>query len=230
MRRVIPHIFTLSGLLSGMCGFVALLQQGYEVVFYWVCVAAGFDVLDGALARGLKVTSVGGKYLDSLADMVCFGALPACWLYFFILEQDSGATVPAYLALGFAPAAALRLMNFMQCPTARDFKGLPVPAAALFLLSLSFLPDSVFRLVAEPAWWLLGIGGGVALLMLSTLPLIGMKFSHYGWYGNESRYLLLLLAVICAVWLQQGLFLGLIPSYILLSLLVFFTKKNRASS
>ncbi len=41
----------------------------------------GFDFLDGFAARMLKAYSETGKQLDSLADMVTFGVLPAVFIY-----------------------------------------------------------------------------------------------------------------------------------------------------
>ena len=225
MRSAVPYVLTVCGLLSGMCGFVALQSNDFEAVFYWVVAAAAFDLLDGAAARALGVASEAGKLLDALSDVVCFGALPALWLHKFILAEAPTATLEAYAALLFAAAAALRLMTFLQQADTHSFKGLPVPGAAVFMLSLCFLPKTVLHLTSSPGLWLLLIGWGLCAMMLSSLPLIAMKFVHLRWKGNEARYLLLGLAIGLALWLQQLLFLVLIPAYLLLSLLVYMLKR-----
>ena len=229
MRALVPYILTICGLLSGMCGFVELVEKNFEATFYWVLVAAIFDLLDGAVARALGVVSEGGKVLDSLTDSICFGALPALWLYYFILDKAPEAELLAYGTLGLAVAALLRLMRFTIRSSSTHFKGLPTPAAALFVLSLCFLPTKFFEATTFPAIWLLLFGWIVSVLMLSSIPLISMKFAHLRWQSNSARYLLLLLALCLLPWLQQRLFLVLIPIYILVSVATFLLKRKDTS-
>ena len=77
----LPNSLTLMNLLCGSAA-IMLASQGYLVhAAILVMVGAFFDLIDGAVARALKVQSEVGKQLDSLADLVSFGVAPAFLLY-----------------------------------------------------------------------------------------------------------------------------------------------------
>ena len=219
LRVSLPDVLTLCGLMSGLYGLVAVWERDFERGFYAVCVAAVFDVLDGAVARALGISSERGKMLDSLADLVCFGVLPALWLYVFVFDLDASAGVWAYGALLVVPVVALRLVFFMLSAESGHFSGLPCPGAALFLTSICFLPESLWG--SAPAWGLLLVSGLVSFLMLYPLPCVSMKFTHYRWKTNELRYLLIAVGIGSAFVLHQRLFLVLIPVYVALALYLY---------
>ena len=234
LLRALPNACTLAALMAGMVGFTTLLAEGAtHAVFYWIVLAAGLDVLDGALARALGVSSQGGKYLDALSDAVCFGALPALWLHVFL--RDLYPCFPqwlSYLPLLLAPCAVFRLMRFVspapqsQAPLAPihplraqlDFKGLPVPFAALFITSLGHKQNLLDFYLSVHV--ILVVALGVAWMMLSPYPLAGLKFSHLRWKGNQVRYGLLFLAAICLFGMKEAFFIMFLPLYLLYSFLV----------
>ena len=77
----IPNTITSMNLLAGTLGVIFTLDGRIDIAFPLMLAAAGFDFCDGFAARLLKAYSEIGKELDSLADMVSFGVLPAIMLY-----------------------------------------------------------------------------------------------------------------------------------------------------
>ena len=144
-------------------GFAALLlavdgRSGAAAVA--VLVAATFDAADGVVARRLSRAGRFGTNLDSLADLVAFGVAPALMLYQAILRDLSvaGAVVTTIFVL----AGAWRLARFPLVEDPRWFAGLPIPPAGVVLAGVA---------VAEPpAALAFAVAGGLALLMVSDLP------------------------------------------------------------
>jgi CDP-diacylglycerol---serine O-phosphatidyltransferase len=143
---ILPNLFTLS---SVFCGFFAITQCAgkadmdalYQAAIA-ICFAFFFDLADGRVARLTKTQSNLGLQLDSLADVISFGAAPALLVYKWGLEHFFGRA-GVFVAFLFVGAAALRLARFnvlaMQHDSAKPGKfivGLPVPAAAAVLVSL----------------------------------------------------------------------------------------------
>lgn len=136
-RSVVPSFFTLMNLLSG---FMAIIQvyQGYLVYAAWLIVlAALFDVLDGFMARLTNGTSEFGMELDSLSDVVSFGAAPSFLIYAWVFSGSTGLGLPLVASLP-ALCGAVRLARFnveAREETPGFFRGLPIPAQAMMLVS-----------------------------------------------------------------------------------------------
>jgi len=81
MKRHIPNLITLLNLACGTAAIVLALEGQWRLAVYLILAASVFDFLDGFAARMLKAYSETGKQLDSLADMVSFGVLPAVFIY-----------------------------------------------------------------------------------------------------------------------------------------------------
>src|SRR5687768_8639102 len=89
MQRNLPNYITLLNLFCGFLGILCCL--GGELTYAGILVFAGasFDVLDGLAARALKSNSPIGKQLDSLADCVTFGVLPAIIMHILLLKTNA---------------------------------------------------------------------------------------------------------------------------------------------
>ena len=136
----------------------------------WLVVLAAFlDGLDGFVAKVSKGTSRFGIELDSLADVVSFGAAPAVIVYSLRLPFLG----PGNWLLGavFLLSGAFRLARFNLTATREEkhvFLGLPVPAAAVSLLSYVLFSQHLFgRLKYEKLMVTMIIG--YSLLMVSAI-------------------------------------------------------------
>jgi CDP-diacylglycerol--serine O-phosphatidyltransferase len=184
---------------------------------YFIWAACVFDFFDGFAARMLKVSSSIGKELDSLADMVSFGVLPAMTMYHWI-DSTAGANLYVYVSLMIAVFSALRLAKFNVDARQTDtFIGVPTPANALFITSLVFLPDSIKAVVfTAPA--LTGITFLFSLLLVAPFELFALKFKDFSWGNNKMRFTFLALSVFLLVLFKAGALPFIIISYILISL------------
>jgi CDP-diacylglycerol---serine O-phosphatidyltransferase len=180
MLRHLPNALTIGNLLSGMLGIFLCLAGGDIYAAAWcVVLGAAFDVVDGAAARALGVTSPIGKDLDSLADAVTFGVLPSFLLINALRQQgylfEVWTVLPACLAVG----AVLRLARFNQSQsTEPHFVGLPTPAAALAVLGPAIQADTSFE--ADGHWgqhpiFIIASAAFVAALMVSRIKLLSLK-------------------------------------------------------
>ncbi len=200
LLRHLPNSLTAANLLCGCLGIVAIVQNIPVPVAYFVWAACVFDFFDGFAARLLKVSSPIGKELDSLADMVSFGVLPALMLFQLIVGKGAHDLLP-YTALMVAVFSALRLAKFNVDERQSDsFIGLPTPANALFITALPFLPEGVSVFVSQ-GWTMAAIAVIFSLLLVAPLPLFALKFKHFGWQGNQVRYIFVLLSgALIVVW------------------------------
>lgn len=145
---ILPNLFTLS---SVFCGFFAItlcsgpssLESLYQAAIA-ICFAFFFDLADGRVARLTRTQSALGMELDSLADVISFGAAPALLVYKWGLTNFGLYGV--FIAFLFVGAGALRLARFnvlsMQKDASKPGKfiiGLPVPVAASVLVSIVVL-------------------------------------------------------------------------------------------
>ncbi len=133
---VIPNLFTAMNMFSGFLSIVSA-SQGKFIYAAWLIIIAGiFDALDGAMARLTKSSSELGVELDSLSDVVSFGAAPAFLIFKSYLFQYEviGIIISSLLML----AGGFRLARFNVQLVGFDkayFKGLPIPSSAITIAS-----------------------------------------------------------------------------------------------
>ena len=190
ITKHIPNTITSLNLLSGCVAVIFALSGNFTAVVVCIALSAVFDFCDGLAARLLKAYSPMGKELDSLADLVSFGLVPALMVYYILNSMLPVEYVwLAYATLLLPVFAALRLAKFnIDDSQAVTFKGLPVPANALWWVGACALviehPEN------ETYMWLLLASIPVfAFLMVSNIPMFSLKFKGFGWKGNELRYL-----------------------------------------
>ncbi|WHY88672.1 CDP-diacylglycerol--serine O-phosphatidyltransferase [Neobacillus novalis] len=136
--KAVPNLFTIGNLLCGVFSITFNMSGFWEVASVFIFFSAILDLLDGRVARKLKVNSELGVELDSLADIVSFGVAPA--LLFHSIAAPSILTSIAFIL--FPTMGALRLARFSVKPTIGYFKGLPIPAAGLPLAGMGFFSYS----------------------------------------------------------------------------------------
>jgi CDP-diacylglycerol--serine O-phosphatidyltransferase len=227
--KQIPNIFTLLNLFFGCIAIVFILQNGLAPVsneggelllvlpekIYWasafIGIAAVIDFLDGFVARLLNASSEMGKQLDSLADVVSFGVAPGMIVYQFLrlcfAQQEDGLDVsmlwllPAFI---IPCAGAYRLARFnIDTEQSTDFKGVPIPAAGLLIASFPLIywySNSPMALeVLLNKWFWFALIAVISYLMVSTLPMMALKFKDYSFKNNVSKYSLVIIAIVCGV-------------------------------
>ncbi len=226
LKNAIPNCFTLANLACGLLGILWAFEGKLVEAAYLIWLAAAFDFMDGFAARMLKAASDIGKQLDSLADMVTFGVLPS-FLYYHML---SGAfTAPlVYLTATTALLSALRLAKFnVDEDQQTEFKGLSTTANGIFTSALPLIlaGNSFLTPVFEVPEVLLATCLVFSILLVTPITLFSLKFSHFKWAGNQTRFIF--------IGLSGGLFIAfyynaiplIIASYILLSILEKMNKK-----
>jgi len=204
-------------LICGCVGIIFLWEDESIPSAYFVWAALLFDFADGFVARMLKTSSPIGKELDSLADMVSFGALPALFMYERIAFESPEPYLP-YIALLLAVCAAIRLAVFNLDETQSDsFKGLPTPANALFITALPFLDYPALDFIWNPIILAL-ISVVFSGLMISRIDLFALKFKTMGWQENKTRFTFLAVSVLLLALLQFAALPLIIILYVALSL------------
>lgn len=241
MKKQIPNLLTICNLL---CGVMAAFQASWGFLHraaVLLVIGILFDFLDGFAARLLKVQSPMGKELDSLADVVTSGVVPGIILsnIFRISHPFMGYADPLYWLryLGFLlPAfAAYRLAKFnLDDRQGHSFLGLPVPSNALIWAAIGTClihPDwAQVALLPIPGirHYIMCTAGLIVIavfslvtdvLMVSEVPMMGLKFTSFGWKENKLKYILLLgAAVFIVLFGIPGIALSIVW-YILLSIL-----------
>jgi CDP-diacylglycerol--serine O-phosphatidyltransferase len=198
MKRHFPNFLTSCNLVCGCLGIVFLLEDRGVPAAYFVWAACVFDFFDGFAARMLKVSSPIGKELDSLADVVSFGVLPAMVMYTMIGNSTASPALP-YLGFMIAVFSALRLAIFNIDETQTDsFKGLNTPANTLFITSLPLVAPMVGSWLTE-TWVLIAITTVFSFLLVSRIEIFALKFKNFSWADNKLRFTFLIVAVLLII-------------------------------
>jgi CDP-diacylglycerol--serine O-phosphatidyltransferase len=197
-----------------------------------IIIAAVIDFLDGFVARMFKATSELGKQLDSLSDLVSFGVAPAVIVYqllrFSFAREENGLDIsiiwmlPAFI---LACAAAYRLGKFnLDSSQQFSFKGVPVPAVGLLIASfpliLHFNYISSVNNILINKWFLYSLIIVLSYLMLSKHRMMAIKFSDFTLKNNLPKIILLIIAIIAALFLHWIAVPVVFIIYVLLSLTI----------
>ena len=196
-----------------------------------IIIAAVIDFLDGFVARLLKATSELGKQLDSLSDVVSFGVAPSVIIYqllrFSFAREENGldvsllALMPA-LIIGMAAAYRLGKFNIATDQT-YSFKGVPVPAVGILIASfpliLHFNSLPGVNALMMNKWFLYGCIVVVSYLMVSNIPMLSLKFKDYSFKNNIPIIILLVIALLAALFLHWVAVPVVFIVYILISII-----------
>src|SRR5215217_3295697 len=139
---ILPNLFTLAALFGGFYGIVMAMDGRFDQAAVGVFCAMVLDSLDGRVARMTNTQSAFGEQMDSLSDMVSFGAAPALIGYEWSLKGlGRWGWIAAFV---YCACAALRLARFNVNTGVVDkrwFQGLPSPAAAALVAGFIWLVD-----------------------------------------------------------------------------------------
>ena len=84
---ILPNLFTLAALFGGFYSIVMAMNGRFDMAAVGVFCAMVLDSLDGRVARMTNTQSAFGEQMDSLSDMVSFGAAPALIAYVWSLHS-----------------------------------------------------------------------------------------------------------------------------------------------
>ena len=178
MKSYIPNTITLLNLFCGIAALINILDGRFITAFWFLFAAGLFDFADGLVARMLNVSSEHGKELDSLADMVSFGVVPAT-IYYVLL------TVTYYV-----PAANgdLLMSGWAEKTILGDATALVIPsiswswvaAPALLIALFSCLRLAKFNLDTRQTENFVGVATPTSTLYATGLMLIFATNPH-GW-------------------------------------------------
>lgn len=215
MKKYLPNLFTLLNLTSGGVGALWALQGHLTHAALCLWLGVLFDFLDGLLARLLKAYTPLGQQLDSFADLLTFGWLPASIMYVLIGQQTASSYLP-YIALLIPAFAALRLARFnLDTQQQHLFIGLPVPAQGLLISTLPWILTNnkypcLNTWLAQP-YGLAALVVITAYLMVANLQFMAFKFTTYAWHSNHFKYSFLLTATVLVLFLHaEGLALSIV--------------------
>lgn len=196
-----PKVYLLPNLMTAgnlFCGFMAILQifegtilrraevagweMHYQYSLYFILGAFIFDILDGRMARLGGQDSPFGKEFDSLADLISFGAAPALMVFKIVLYEMPNR-IGWLIAFIYLASGALRLAryNVMSAepnrPKTSDFRGIPIPAAAGLIASITLLILHVYEGDRAIGHWKYLLA--VLLLVLSYLMMSRLRYPSF---------------------------------------------------
>ena len=218
---ILPNLFTLAALFGGFYSIVMAMNDRFEQAAIGVFCAMVLDSLDGRVARMTNTQSAFGEQMDSLSDMVSFGAAPALIVYEWAL-RGLGKTgwIAAFV---YCAGAALRLARFntnIGVVDKRFFQGLPSPAAAAVVVGFIWLMDDLgFRDVSELAelrwlaWTAFGFTLYAGLTMVTNVPFYSFKDVSF----KHSVPFIVIVAIALGIAI-----INLYPPLVLFSLFVFY--------
>ncbi len=171
--------------------YYEITHRYYEYAILLIFGSCLFDLLDGRLARMGGQDSPFGREFDSLADIISFGMAPAMLLsraVLFPLPNNIGWAI----ALIYLICGAMRLAKFnclallpKKAGASSDFRGLPIPMAAGFIASLTFLLIDLYQNDHELKYWKYVLAG--AMLGLSLLMISNIRYPSFKKVGLKTR-------------------------------------------
>ena len=247
VKRHVPNFITILNLLCGAIATIFAVQGNLIMAALFVGLGIFFDFFDGLAARALDVKSEIGLQLDSLADMITSGLVPAIVMFQLLKKALPGEdpsdlvwtdadswwdwNFPALALFGLliAGASGYRLAKFNVDERQTDsFIGLPTPANALLILSLPLIlafqpnPWAVDLILNE--WFLIGLTILSCFMLNAEIPLFALKFSTWSFKPNMLRYFFIVFCVVMVILFKFIAIPLIIISYVILSLL--FPKKE----
>ena len=177
---MLPNAITLAALFGGFYAVVMAMNGRFEFAAMGVFCAMVLDSLDGRVARMTNTQSAFGEQMDSLSDMVSFGAAPALIVYEWALKGlGKLGWIAAFV---YCSGAALRLARFntnIGVVDKRFFQGLPSPAAAALVVGFIWVMDDAGYKMASQLPWLTWVAFVVTLYagltMVTNVPFYSFK-------------------------------------------------------
>lgn len=173
---MLPNMITLAALFGGFYAIVMSMNGRYDLATVGIFAAMVLDSLDGRVARLTNTQSAFGEQMDSLSDMVSFGAAPALIAYEWSLRGlGRWGWIAAFV---YCACAALRLARFnvnTGVVDKRYFQGLPSPAAAALVAGFIWLMTELEVKGVDLEWPMFAITLYAGLTMVTNVPFYSFK-------------------------------------------------------
>lgn len=216
MKRHIPNTITLLNQFSGIIATIFAYKGDFDFALLFVLIGAGFDFMDGAVARLLKVASPMGKELDSLADMITFGLVPGVVAYRLLAPLADVCYYLPFAGFIITLFSALRLAKFnIDSRQTTSFIGLATPANAIFWLGAAYAYRPMIETLSP--WILLVVVLLFSYMLVCEVPMFSLKFHNFAIRENLVRYIFIAGVVILIVILKARAIPMIILWYIALS-------------
>lgn len=221
MRKSIPNLVTL---LNALCGWLAIYYSSkgsFDNATGLLVTAAVFDFFDGFLAKRLNAFSKEGALLDSMADLISFGAAPALFILFRF--ESSAYFIPLVISSGFLFTCALwRLVRYTihAADPKPYFEGMPTPAMTLSIIGVSYFFSSYTLAGSYETLVITGLSLVLGLWMISKLPTLNFKVKGLSVSENWQRYGFLVATIIAFASLGVSGIPVVLGAYLLFSLLL----------
>lgn len=233
IKKHIPNSITCMNLFSGCVSIVLAFHGFFLWALLFILLAGVFDFCDGMAARLLHTSSVIGKELDSLADVVSFGLAPSM-IIFKHIDNISDSEWVMFLAFFIAVFSALRLAKFnVDTRQTSSFIGLPTPPNAIFFASLlsitdpmmpvpSYLGREMFMPILNNLWVILFLVAIFSYLLVAEIPMFSLKFKNLSWSDNKVRFVFLILSALLLIVFQLAAFPFIILLYLVMSVVTAY--------
>lgn len=170
-KSVFPNFATSLNILSGFVSIVLAGNGDYIIASIFIFSAAFFDLIDGLIARLTGTSSRFGVELDSLGDVVSFGAAPSYLLYktYFFQFGIYGIVLSSMLLIFGAFRLARFNIQLDDLTKKHDFTGLPIPFAAVAVASLVLFYFNGISFTSPMSSFIIPIVILLSYLMISTI-------------------------------------------------------------
>ncbi len=226
---LLPNLMTAGNLLCGFLAVLSIIEgmygevqfakkigdvtlasihQCYENAIFYIFGSCIFDLLDGRLARLGGKESPFGREFDSIADVISFGMAPALLVSKAVLFDlpEEISWIGGVVSFTYLLCGSMRLARF-NCLAAiphnsddnKDFLGIPIPMAAGFIASLTYLLSNFYEFDKSLGAWnyvLVGVTLGLSFLMISNVRYPSFKKIDLKTKGSVWGILLGTLAIV----------------------------------
>ena len=150
IKLIVPA--DIISMLNALFGFIAIIilsissinpTLAYRLSFTFILLALLADGLDGIVARKTRKGEM-GPYLESMADLTSTGLATGFFVFHIYYNQLSNQSI--FVLLSFIGVVSfylicsiIRLAAFHPLKTMDYFMGIPAPAAAIILLTCTYL-------------------------------------------------------------------------------------------
>jgi CDP-diacylglycerol--serine O-phosphatidyltransferase len=182
---LLPNFLTLTSVFFGYLSILSTFREKYKWAAVWIFVAALIDGFDGIVARLAKVNTEIGIQLDSLADVVSFGAATSFLIYFWGFSWIHPASFGIFFSFIFLAGGILRLARYNTLqkfkPDRKHYVGLTVPSASLLLAAIVFCNPQPINVKLD-SFFLAFLVILLAACMVSTI-----KYRNYLYFNPQKK-------------------------------------------